>query len=93
MSYNMINVEDFISWAKRNKEEYYELYDDHINDALSESKDYSKWGFYDADEFISTCAEDVEIGQDVFEDVVLTVIEDLEDEDYFGTEGFDKRFQ
>lgn len=92
MKYN-IDIEDFISWAKQNKEDYYELYDAHINDALADNSEFEEYSNYDADEFITMCAEDVEVGQDIFEEVILMVIEDLEDDDYFGTEGFNKRFQ
>lgn len=46
------NPEDFLIWAKENKEDFEEFYNDEI----------------------------------------LPLIHDLEQDDYFGTEGFDKRF-
>jgi len=43
-------------------------------------------------EFIEWCKDNEELAERFFEDHIIFGILELEQDDYFGTEGFDKRF-
>lgn len=85
--YNNINVEDFANWAHENIEEYYELYDDHLKETVVEEHND-----LDADQFLVYCDKDIEEANELFQEYLFPIIEELEQDDYFGTEGFDRRF-
>lgn len=77
-----INVEDFIEWASANQEEYYDFFDDHLSEEIRQDADvYLRWANKYVEEF-----------EDQFEEIILPIIDELEENDYFGTEGFNKRF-
>ena len=87
--YNTINVEDFTNWADKNETEYTDFYDDELVPSLVEGTELDSMT---AEEFYNFCLINVEDAQDMFEEYILPLIEELEQDDYFGTEGFDKRF-
>lgn len=89
--YLEINIEDFLEWAKEQPSAYYEFYDDHLSDHFKECE--TEFGDMDAVDFFHFCKTDIESGQDVMEEYIVDLIEELEDEDYFGTEGFNGRFR
>ena len=77
-----INVEDFIEWATANREDYYDFFDDHLAEEIQQDADvYLRWANKYVEEF-----------EDDFEEIILPIIDELEEQDYFGTEGFNKRF-
>ena len=46
----------------------------------------------DHKDFLEWAKKDPEIWEEFYRDYILEILLDLEQEDYFGTEGFDKRF-
>lgn len=78
-----LNIEDFIAWANENEEDYQEFFNTYLEDVLDDHTPKS---------FLNWANDDIETAQEVFEEVIYDIILDLEEDDYFGTEGFDKRF-
>lgn len=77
----MIQLEDFVEWAKEYKDDYEELYYSYLNE-----------GDGDANSFLIRLQNDMEEAEELFDEVIYELILELEEEDYFGTEGFNKRF-
>lgn len=82
MSYYKINIEDFLDWAKHNKDKYYDLYDDYLSEHISK----------DPDDYLVWANNNVEDFEHDFDEFIYDIIDELEQDDYFGTDGFNKRF-
>lgn len=77
-----ITHEDFLVWANECKNHFYDFYDDHISEHIEKDADYYlRWANKYVEEF-----------EEEFENLILPIVEELEEDDYFGTEGFNKRF-
>lgn len=77
-----ITVEDFLEWANTHKDEYYDFFDDYLQEEIKQDADvYLRWANRYVEEFESD-----------FDEFIVGVVDELEQSDYFGTEGFNKRF-
>ena len=83
MARNSIHPEDFLEWAKENKDDYYDLFDDYFVELYlrKDADTYLNWAYVNVEEF-----------EEQFEEEILPILEELEEDDYFGTEGFNRRF-
>lgn len=75
--------EEFLEWANDNEEEYIIFFENALTEIVGgdDPNEFLKWAFKNEEEF-----------NDMFEDEIAAIIEEYEERDYFGTEGFNKRF-
>jgi len=74
--------EEFLEWANENEEDFIILFENHMEELWDGEPDaFLRWANNNEEEF-----------NDFFEDYLVAIIEELEQDDYFGTEGFNKRF-
>ena len=77
-----ITVEDFLEWANAKKDAYYNFFDDYLQEEIEKDADtYLRWANRYVEEFESD-----------FDSIIVDIVDELEQNDYFGTEGFNKRF-
>lgn len=92
MPASFINLEDFIEYAESEKIHYEDFYEEYLKETL-EDEGFTDEQYRSPEALLEYCKEYTEEAEEVFDEVILPVIEQQEEDELFGAEGFNGRFR